>query len=273
MQVKLKTNDQDQQIYDVSRDSYFLPHEMRDPKKRRTAVQAWLRGDLTGPRWKSVDYTNGIGNYVEHVFHGTPQFNYVGWLKLGTGPQQRIGRKVTLKKMNLRFNLAAQYGTPPPGPYYSNADIGVIAVVYDRQPGSFDPTYADIFGDYNSTSSTIISDAVSGQNRNNEHRFLILWQRVLYMPGFKYDSTNLLTQQFPSQAPQSLIFAHEIDLMDLPVVYGADSAAQTDTDVRTGRLMVWTANSFYDNTNLSWATADFYCRVFYDDDFGSPNVC
>lgn len=118
----------------------------------------------TGVEWKNVDialgnlaFTTGLATWV-----GPNLLNPLGQ---GTTAQTRIGRKVRVKSIQLRFlwtQLASNSTATMTNPR--------IMIVYDRNPAGALPAVTDIF-----TANNILSFL----NLNNSDRFLVIYDQFL----------------------------------------------------------------------------------------------
>lgn len=88
----------------------------------------------------------------------------------GTDYTARIGRKICLKSMLVRFNLAPNYAASD-----STGETIRIMLVWDTQSNSAAPLVTDVLN---------AADYLSPNNLNNRDRFKILADKFLTLPGW-----------------------------------------------------------------------------------------
>lgn len=147
----------------------------------------------------------------------------------GTGSNNRVGRKISMRSISLRgWIFFAQAGTTP------TADFMRLVLVYDRQPNGALPAFADVFQDTNQAGTTN-TDSLSNVNINNADRFKIIKEFVWASPGAAaaaaYSGIN---------EQRVLELKAFIKLNALETHYNAGTAG-TVADITTGSLFLMAA--------------------------------
>jgi len=142
---------------------------------------------------------------------------------------QRIGRKVTMTSLLIRYNVLR---TGDNGPSQCR-----IVVIYDRQPTGVMPSATDVFAaDY----------MVSPLNLSNSERFVVIIDELT--DSFQSTSLNISGMRYRK--------------MGLPAIYsgnGGDIAA-----IKTGAVYVFAANNG-DQAGANTLTIDMATRIRYTD--------
>lgn len=165
-------------------------------------------------------------------------FKLLNGLALGTSANQRIGRRITMRSILLRFNFYPQATTTLAGRFR-------IVVFYDRQTNGTTPIGTDLL--QNNLSMYPL-------NLSNADRFLVLYDKYSPVMG------SLTGGAAGTAAPFSTIKLYR--KLKLDTTYGL-SAASDVTAVATGGLFlgVWQVGFATANPNY-----DCHIRVRYTDD-------
>ena len=155
----------------------------------------------------------------------------------GTGPSQRIGRKV--KNMSLLYRSGIGSGDLGAAPFRG---LLRTLIVYDKQANATAPTVNDILEGIG---------ASSAMDMNNRDRFLVLFNR-----------TAAIDQSGGNQSSKIELYKK----MNLNTIFNAGTAG-TIADITTGSIYLLTmaenANNLVTPTNFPITT--FYSRIRYDD--------
>lgn len=129
---------------------------------------------------KNVDVQANMG-FSDFIL-GQPDFEIVNIIRQGYEYYQRVGKKISMKKVYIRywiewFNLPSTPGAQPI-PFFAK-----IALVYDRQarnqPADIDyfPRWEEIYGGKRENSVSVANTALMYPEPTNSERFLILWEK------------------------------------------------------------------------------------------------
>lgn len=209
-------------------------------KKARVINRAVGSSGLRTGGWRGVPGRRGELKYVDvdqqNNFAETGVGILLNGLAPGTGASQRIGKKVTLKSVQLRLSIVA--GTAGVAPF---AGMVRCFLIYDKQANATTPTVAQIL------------EKVAGSspmNMDNRDRFLVI-----------YDRQFALDQAGGNQSSQLKMYKR----LNLTTVFNAGTAG-TVADITSGSLYIvfigengYTANP----TNPPFAT--WYSRIRYED--------
>jgi len=178
--------------------------------------------DLT-PQTYNVPLTSSFGSLV----HLTP-------IPQGTGDQERIGRNVRIKSVQVRVNMIAPSTS-------ANAPSQIrYMVVYDRQSNGTSPTPNDVLGDGSA------AQFLDYMNLSNQERFIIL-----------IDKTTDSVQSSALGISDSAYVKCDLDMV-------WEGPGSNRSDVRTGAVYLMIAN----NSDIVVGKAtevDFCTRVRYTD--------
>lgn len=106
----------------------------------------------------------------------------------GSGPSQRIGRKINMKSLRIRGWLDWVNS-------YDSKNIYRLVVVYDRQTNGVQPAFNTVFQNID-TSGTFTTNILSPLSVNKTDRFIVLADEILYMASENASSTGgLATDQ------------------------------------------------------------------------------
>lgn len=164
------------------------------------------------PELKAIDVT-----ITNTGINTTGSSQLINGIAIGDSINGRIGRKVTMKSLMLRGNIAWDNGGP------SNTQTFRVLVVYDKQTNATLATAGDVF----STAS-----GLTMQNLANRERFLVLMDKQ-YTVG---PVSNAATTTYLA-SPQSFNIKKFIKLSH-SVIYGTDAALIAD--IASGSLLIVT---------------------------------
>lgn len=199
-------------------------------KKPRVQKSVYPRSDL-GPELKYLD-TSAVGTF--NYSGGSPGIVLLNGVAAGTANNQRIGRKVLIKSLELRIQFRQSSAT---------TQAVRMAIVYDKQSNQAAPSIGDIFN----VAATNL-DPYAAKNLDNVERFIILKDELIGFGG-----SALLND--PSTWTQKMFLP-----LTLPVRF--DSANGAIADITTGSL--WLV--FFDSNTVGASTAcSYYSRIKFTD--------
>jgi len=190
--------------------------------------------------WRGVPGRRGELKYVDtnftSTFNATGSLFLVNGLQPGTGASQRIGKKCTMKSIQLRMCIGA-------GIAGANVFRGMCRVmfIYDKQTNATAPTVAQILE---------ATTADSPMNMDNRDRFTVL-----------YDRQFAIDQAGGNQSAQAKMFKR----LSHQIIFNA-GAAGTVADITTGStyfLIIAQDASVVAPTNFP--NLEWYSRVRYED--------
>lgn len=106
------------------------------PKKKSKKNYPQRTMVLASPERKNIDVLTTMNLKIQSAWAISPLLNDV---PLGSGPTNRIGRKIRMKSIQFRYNLLRSGSN---GPSQCR-----IVVIYDRQPDGLTPTAIGVFND------------------------------------------------------------------------------------------------------------------------------
>jgi len=164
--------------------------------KRFRFKSAYLKGYVPEIKYVDTAMVNfQPGTTVGTAAPNTAAIQYLNLMVQGTGPTNRVGRKISMQTLQLDFFWTlTNAGAAPTG---GDAPVFIrLAVVYDRNPNGNPPTLSDIWqargGDAASTALT--ANAWTLPNRENVARFLILRDCKMYFPTNSIVASPLTAQ-------------------------------------------------------------------------------
>lgn len=157
----------------VSKKRYSARSGSKFPSTRNSVA---IRGLGTRPELKAVDTTTATA----YPALSTQQILVPNNIVPGTGQWNRIGKKVSMKSLELRWAWMMNPIAAPTNP--TPTVTARMAIVYDRQPTGAAPAPSDLWQGVavNSATSTTV---YSPKNQFNTERFLFLVDRIFQMPG------------------------------------------------------------------------------------------
>lgn len=162
--------------------------------------------------------------------------------QLGTDATQRIGRKIVMRSILMRYIQTLQDNAGATDPI-AGATAGSIRVmiVLDMQANGTALTVADVLVGAGGTAN------VAGNNLNNRERFRVLFDKFRVID--------------PS-GPRNVMFKC-YKKINIPVQFNGGNAG-TIGDIQTGALW-WLAMSTIDSTANGNIGGEMFCRVRFDD--------
>jgi len=154
------------------------------------------------------------------VITTTPTFNLLNGIATGTDFTDRIGRKVALKSLYMRWNLTAEDQTV-------TDNLARILIVYDNQTNGAAPIIGDILKS---------SNPLSQLNLNNRDRFKILYDKTIQMAFAANTATQAVS--FGQNAYCGKKFK---SLRNTEMIFGGTAA--TVASIQTGSIYLVTIGS------------------------------
>lgn len=156
----------------VNRAAQLLRNRMGTTTRAPMRNGGWYGGYRRGEELKTIDtegYNNTTSTGAVYLLSGVAQ---------GTDYTNRIGRKISMKSLLIRFSL-----NPNAGQTSAVGDFVRILIVYDSQSNGSAPGVTDILQTAN---------YLSPMNLNNRDRFKVLHERLIPMNPTVY-TTGALT--------------------------------------------------------------------------------
>jgi len=135
------------------------------PAMKKNIVMSHSKGSK--PEYKFNDIGNTIATISTPVAATTP--TYISGIAEGTDFTNRLGRKVTVKNLMLRYLITNNAQTAA-----ASGAVRVVAV-YDRQPNGALPVYSDVF---TPAPGGQIAGTTSMMNLSNRDRFFVLHDKT-----------------------------------------------------------------------------------------------
>jgi len=148
----------------------------------------------------------------------------------GAGLNQRIGRRITIRSVQMKGIVQMELASTPSGSVTAEANHLRMILLYDKQPNAALPVLADVL-----TGGQTVNDLF---NLNNRDRFQILKDKVWSFDPMVYDGTNHAYSW--SRTATYLKFYRKLNL---ETTFNAGTAG-TSADVTSGNLIVvWLCNT------------------------------
>lgn len=148
----------------------------------------------------------------------------------GAGMNQRIGRKLTIKSVQMKGIVQLELAATPTGAVTAEANHLRMILLYDKQPNGALPALADVL-----TGGQTVNDLFNIDNRD---RFTILKDKVWSFDPMIYDSTNNAYAW-----NRTCAYCKLYKKLNLETVFNAGTAG-TSADINSGNLVVlWLANT------------------------------
>ncbi|AJD07546.1 capsid protein [Sewage-associated circular DNA virus-26] len=161
-------------------------------------------------------------------------FQAINLIQQGNGISQRIGNKINLKSVRLRFSLDPTTVTTA-----SPTDTRVM-LVYDRQPNGLYPSLNDFLNGVSQSNALLNPSGLalcsSNINPNNFERFTVLMDKSITLPSSQA-SSNFGPTGDGQNSPWWI--DEYIKCKGLPVTYKANSAPSVIGDIATGTLFLF----------------------------------
>lgn len=157
------------------------------------------------------------------------QINLFNGVASGTDFNQRIGRKITMKSLYLRFTLnPIATASAPVG------DIVRVMMIYDTQANGALPSVTDVL---------VTANWQAAMNLNNRDRFKVLYDKFINMPANTY-TAGALTAGSPTQK-----YLSKFKQCSLEVVYSGTAA--TIGSIATGAVYTLVISSANNVSNIN----------------------
>lgn len=189
-------------------------------------------------RAKELDFVDTA--IAAQAISTTPFLVLLNGLAPGTGDNQRLGRRIQMKSIELKGYIQPDTAT--------TTSVERFAIVQDMQPNAAAPTFAGANdGIYDAATPIAL------RNISNKSRFKVLWDSGLI--------TNVSTVTAPT-ASNAITTMEHYRKIDIPVQYNAGTAG-TIADIQTNSLY------FVGIGNIAAGTGDVTLvaniRIRYDD--------
>lgn len=169
----------------------------------------------------------------------------------GTGFDQRVGRKVTLKSFYIRGTVATVSATGAPSLNSVGVSHARMIIFCDYQPNGLLPAITDLLKQQNSLSML---------NLNTRDRFKILCDKEFVLDPYLYDSND---PSFASASNQIKYFK-KYKRINIETIFN-DTNGGSIADITTGALYMGFLSTgiAVDDTAINWNVST---RVRYSDD-------
>lgn len=225
-----------QNTYPKKRKGQPLPKTLVVTKKPRLSRQNAFAGtprSTKDKKWVDTAGTLTFSNTIQQVLlNGTV---------LGSDYYERLGHNFSMKKLHMQMTLY-------PAPLTTTPHQVQLVLLYDRQANGAAPAWAD-FSQSTSENGTTTAGWNTQFNIEQSDRFLILWKKMLTLPGYT-NTAGVLTDitDFGAKDLDLNIEIHKT-LPNLPVRCSGDTSA-------IGSIL---SGSLYFSTLSSNSTAGWNC--------------
>lgn len=209
--------------------------------KRVSAIQRFAPHTPPRPEIKSVDCS-----VAPTAITTAAQFYLLNGMVPGTQFYNRIGQKINMKSITIRWNI----GVGVPG---AAADDYVrIMVIYDKQTNGAFPALADVLQDI-SQNGTAQSDCLTGLNLQNRNRFVVLRDHTLS----NYNALGTVQQVVSGADTETMDVVSKVEYIPLEgaeTIFKSSGATGAVTEVQSGSLIVMAVGQTVANQafNLSY---------------------
>lgn len=171
--------------------------------------------DIIAPTLVNIDTTGVLQNLAT--------------IQVGTGEYNRVGNKVALKSLRIRFSItSATPTTPQLGP-----NVARLMVIYDRQPNGAYPTIANLLNLIRQDGTAVNGTCWSSINLNLLERFIVLMDKCFTLPSILSDGTEVGV--WPMNEELYMIDEF-IKLKNLETVYSNTASPLAIAQVQVGAL-------------------------------------
>lgn len=175
----------------------------------------------------------------------------------GADYNQRIGRKVTVKSLYIKWRAFPSYQTDPTLLTTGAPELhGRILVVHDAQPNGVLPAFTDII---QVETTTGFADTISFVNMNNRDRFRIIMDKMHQFPAYFLSGKTLL-----GDGNGSTWVGKKFKRLNLEVIFNA-SSTNAIADISSGALYVCVLGSELVATAEYNLAFDINTRIRYTD--------
>jgi len=224
-----------QRKYVTSKRSKFAITKYANTSFRRSQEIKTLDSVFAG-NYASGVYTPDLiqtGTYQMLTINASNCIQALNLCQQGAGISQRVGNKISLKSLRLRFIFEA---TGKFVPYYSNCRL---MVVYDRQPpqSSTYPAVNDLIASVNGANVTVNGFLTDNINPNYVDRLVVLMDE--FIPLSPLTSGNSAGTDYAGPTcERSFQINKYINLKNLETTYKGTNATMTVTYISTGALYI-----------------------------------
>lgn len=211
----------------------------------------------TLPELKAVDFAN-LAN-----LNTSTGFDLLNGIATGADVYQRIARRIRMNSLEIRMKLvsvAALTNTE-----YA-ADIGRVALVFDRQTNGAFPVKSDIFRARDASGTLTSTSALTPENFDNRKRFTILRQWTAQLPA--YLSPAVAGNRIQNGTPQMYPLRQDNQKMewtvDLSQMVHYIGSAATISDIESGSLFIVTYSQTNASGNEGWGLLYSARLTYYD---------
>lgn len=161
------------------------------------------------------------------VVNSTGMIQNLAAIQQGTGEFQRVGNKVALKSLRIRFRARNS------GFDYNEVSTARFMILYDRQPNGAYPTISTVLNTARQDGTGVGGTLDSNINANLLERFIVVMDKYFPLPPSD-DTNNAFSTG--STAPLSFCIDEFLKLKNLETVYNATASPMTIAQVQTGAL-------------------------------------
>lgn len=215
-------------------------------KYARPMLTRYIRPTQSG-EMKYIDANQDI--FADNNAASNNSIILLNGMSAGAAMWQRIGRKATLKAVNLTYTIQP-YNIP------AASDRIKVSLVFDRMPTGFFPVHNEVFLSQNSA-GTALCDPESQVNLNNRDRFRILHTKTYAVGGVLSSGEVVRTNLEASE----LHFKRYIKC-NLPITFKADGNLLGD--ISGGALYILVQALTATSATQTW-TVHYNARMMFSD--------
>lgn len=237
------------------RDMVFRRSSSRKSFKRRRPLVRRLKPAPRRIRNLSTFETNFVDVSETPVrFTSTPGGN-TNWVLLnglqqGASSYNRLGTKVGMKRLTIHYDITPSLANTAA----VNAQMGRVMIIYDRQANGAKPVESDVIKNYSfdGSNTSLVTDHLNMDNRN---RFLVLFDRFIYLPPLGINGATPGKVQGivvnPSDGSLPFSGAINLNLRGLLTQYNKNSTGLIG-DIQSGSLYLLVMGEFDTNPTSAW---------------------
>lgn len=201
----------------------------------------------------SASYTPDLLNPVAIPIYASGVVQAVNLAQQGTELSQRVGNKICMKSLRLRFQIITYQAIATPN--YLR-----FMVLYDRQPNGNYPSPTDLLSTFKQDGTNEAGLYDSNINPNFMERFTNLYDVLQELPPIETSSDDP-TQVAGATDQKTFCIDKYIKLKSLQTVFSGTDDPQTISDVQTGALLILVMGDQADN---AWCLSGNVRLRFHD---------
>jgi len=181
---------------------------------------------------------------------GNTNWTLLNGIQQGASSYNRLGTKVGMKRLTIHYDITPSLANTAA----VDAQMGRVMIIYDRQANSAKPVESDVLKNYSfdGSNTSLVTDHLNLDNRN---RFLVLFDRFIYLPPLGINGATPAKSQGvvvnPSVGSLPFSGAINLNLRGLLTQYNKNSTGLIG-DIQSGSLYIFCMGEFDTNATAAW---------------------